>query len=282
MREYDDYTLKKVQELELSILKDFVEICEREGFRYFLEAGSLLGAIRHKGFIPWDDDIDVGMPRKDYMKFLKYAKENLTDKYNILNLYEYENYPLTSTQLALKDTTFVIDYFEEIKGVPFGIFLDIFPMDYVSDDEKIRRKQILKCYIYGHIIILKGVKKPYIPYTGLLKKFLHFGTATVHYMLNIFKVSPKRLCKKMERTVYPYRNGTKWIKYIDAEGLDVDLCKWDDIFPTVPIEFCGLTVQAPKNWDKYLKNYYGDYMQLPPVEKRKNHFPAKLDFGKYK
>ncbi len=281
MSVYADDVLKKVQHAEFSILKDFVEICEKEKFRYYIDAGSLLGAVRHKGFIPWDDDIDVAMPRKDYMLFLDYAKRNLSEKYNILNIYEYDNYPLTTTQLALKGTKFVVEPFKDIKDVPFGIYLDIFPMDFVSDDEKKMWKQIKKAFVYGKLMILVTVKKPYVPYKGFKRGVVHIATTCVHYILKLFGVSGRKLNNRIERITRNEESGTGKIKYMNAESVGVLLADWDDVFPTVPVEFCGLTVQAPRDYDKYLRNYYGDYMKLPPEDKRKTHSPMILDFGEY-
>ena len=80
-RQYDEETLKHLHDLELMILKDFIKICEENNLNYYMYAGSLLGTIRHKGFIPWDDDLDIAMPRKDYNKFRKIAKNELDKKY---------------------------------------------------------------------------------------------------------------------------------------------------------------------------------------------------------
>ena len=93
MREYDEETLKRVQQTELGILKDFMALCDKHGLTYFGIAGTGIGAIRHKGFIPWDDDIDIALPRKDYEIFLKLARKYLSDRYIVLNCETNENYP---------------------------------------------------------------------------------------------------------------------------------------------------------------------------------------------
>ena len=90
---YDPEVLKRVQETELEILKDFIDLCDRHDIDYFGVGGTAIGAVRHQGFIPWDDDIDIGFLRKDYDRFLALAKEELSDKYEVLNAIEDHNYP---------------------------------------------------------------------------------------------------------------------------------------------------------------------------------------------
>lgn len=106
-RFYNDEELSKIKELEKGILKDFIELCEENNLRYFGMGGTCLGAVRHGGYIPWDDDIDVGMPRKDYNRFLKIAAEKYSDKYYLLNADEFSTYPLMSTRWCIKNTKFV-------------------------------------------------------------------------------------------------------------------------------------------------------------------------------
>ena len=99
MKEYDEATLKKVQQTELGILKDFIKVCEENNLTWFGDAGSGIGALRHKGFIPWDDDIDVVLPRKDFNKMIEVFKRDYSDKYSIANVETMENYPLMTTRL---------------------------------------------------------------------------------------------------------------------------------------------------------------------------------------
>lgn len=103
---YDPEVLKRVQETELEILKDFIDLCDRHDIDYFGVGGTAIGAVRHQGFIPWDDDIDIGFLRKDYDRFLALAKEELSDKYEVLNAIEDQNYPLPTTRLVKKGTVF--------------------------------------------------------------------------------------------------------------------------------------------------------------------------------
>ena len=128
MREYDNETLTKVQKAELGILRDFVDLCEKNNLTYFGIAGTGIGAIRHGGFIPWDDDIDVAMPRDDFEQFVDIAKRQYSNKYMIMNGTENENYPLLTTRWMIRGTEFVEEPLKNIK-CPLGIFLDIYPLD---------------------------------------------------------------------------------------------------------------------------------------------------------
>ena len=123
---YEPEILKQVQQMELEILRDFMDVCEENGLRYFGFAGTGIGAIRHGGFIPWDDDIDVAMPRADFEKAMAIIEKQYADKYYVLNTEHDPAYPLMTTRLCRKGTRFVE---EAIKDVTcnFGIFLDLYP-----------------------------------------------------------------------------------------------------------------------------------------------------------
>ena len=135
-REYDKETLDKLHKVELSILDDFVKVCEKNDLTYFLIGGSLLGAVRHKGFIPWDDDIDIGMPRKDYDKFIEIGQKELGDKYYVDCFERNKDFYLPFVKIKLNGTVFD----EEVaKCYPHhkGIFIDIFAFENVKNTKKI-------------------------------------------------------------------------------------------------------------------------------------------------
>ena len=159
MREYDDITLHRVQQLELMILEDFLALCRRHDLTCFGFAGTGIGALRHKGFIPWDDDIDVGLLRPDYEAFLRYAKEELGDKYIVMNVREDPNFPLMTTRLMLRGTKFREEALQDIK-CELGIFLDIYPFDQASDDESQFKKQCRDAWFYSKLLILRSIAFP--------------------------------------------------------------------------------------------------------------------------
>ena len=133
--------LQEVQKIELKLLCAFRQICEQEGLRYSLGGGTLLGAVRHKGFIPWDDDIDVSMPRKDYDRFLSYCMSHETpfDLYSYLNVPDYFN-PFST--IADRDT--VIEDENILGGRQMGISIDVFPVDGLGNSEEEANKQYNK------------------------------------------------------------------------------------------------------------------------------------------
>lgn len=131
---YEDKELKRLQSMEMGILKDFMKICDENGLRYFGVAGTGIGAIRHGGFIPWDDDIDIALPREDYEKFIKLVEEKMGDKYYVLNAEHNPNFPLMTTRLCIRGTKFVENALKNI-NCDLGIFLDIYAYDNYPDND---------------------------------------------------------------------------------------------------------------------------------------------------
>ena len=153
-REYDEATLKKLQKTELEILKDFDDLCRENGLSYFGGGGTAIGAVRHHGMIPWDDDIDVGLVRKDYEKFLRIAKQKkYSDKYRVINAETMENYPLMSTRWCKKGTKFKEDALKNIDG-DLGIFLDIYCFDNIPDNEILMQIHAWRSWVWGKLLIL--------------------------------------------------------------------------------------------------------------------------------
>ena len=134
MFEYDTDTLKHVQEVQLMIFKDFIEICEKNDLEYYAYGGTVLGAIRHKGFIPWDDDIDILMFREDYEKFLKIMGETKSSKYELLNIDKNEDYHYMFSKMSLKGTSFR-NYWCLEKSFNVGINIDIFIFYYIPSKD---------------------------------------------------------------------------------------------------------------------------------------------------
>ena len=128
-KELDSKTLKKLHDVELEILQEIIRICKKYDIKYYLAGGTLLGAVRHKGFIPWDDDLDIGMLREDYDKFMKYGIKEIDDKYFIHCDKTDPNYWLPFIKVRKNSTTFVEELLNKKEVLHNGIFVDIFPMD---------------------------------------------------------------------------------------------------------------------------------------------------------
>ena len=261
------------------ILKDFMEVCEENHFTYFGLAGTGIGAIRHGGFIPWDDDIDIGILRPDLDKLVEIFKERFPDKYTIGNCDNLKNYPLMTTRIMLKGTKFVEDAVKDI-NCELGIFLDVYPFDEAANTENAYKTQALKTWFYSKLLILRYVSKPVRPFKGIKAKLAHAVCAMVHGSMVIFRVSPKFLYKKCLKASSQYNGqGKKRIAvFFDTNPYTQTTLK-EYVDRPVYHKFEDVMLPFPSNIDEMLRDMFGDYMQLPPEDKRKNHFPHELDFG---
>lgn len=280
-KEYDDFTLKRIQEVELEILKDFMDICDRNGLDYFGIAGTGIGALRHHGFIPWDDDIDVAMPRDDFEKLLPLVEKEMGDKYLIMNAERYPNYPLMTTRMTMRGTKFKEEALKNIDA-PLGIFLDLYPLDKVSDNPKEARRQARDAWFWSKILILRSILFPMLGFSGWKAKIIHAICGLAHLVLSILHVPKTWIYKKA------YEAETRSNHYTKTKNLDffcdttpyMNLYAVKDIYPLRKLPFEDVELNFPHNLHNNLTGMYGDYMQLPPEEKRKNHYPYELEFFK--
>ena len=280
-KEYDDFTLKRIQEVELEILKDFMDICDRHGLDYFGIAGTGIGALRHHGFIPWDDDIDVAMPRDDFEKLLPLVEKEMGDKYLIMNAERYPNYPLMTTRMTMRGTKFKEEALKNIDA-PLGIFLDLYPVDKVSDNPKEARRQARDAWFWSKILILRSIPFPMLGFSGWKAKIIHAICGLAHLVLSILHVPKTWIYKKA------YEAETRSNHYTKTKNLDffcdttpyMNLYAVKDIYPLRKLPFEDIELNFPHNLHNNLTGMYGDYMQLPPEEKRKNHYPYELEFFK--
>ena len=278
MSNYDNETLKKVQQYELSILRDFVKICDENNLTYFGIAGTGIGSLRHGGFIPWDDDIDVGIMRNDLDKLIEIIQRDYSDKYYILNAENNKNFPLTTTHICINDSQFVL---ESLKGTncPYGIFLDVFPFDCVSSDEKLLNKQMKKAWIFSKILILRHLPFPIVAFKGFTKKLVHFCTAIIHGLMKSFGISHKFLYNKIIKASCKYDGTDTGVYAYFCGGKPANnIFKKEDMFPLRKLKFEDIELNFPNKLEAYLTHLYGDFMQLPPPEKRVSHSPCVLKF----
>ncbi len=280
-REYDDEILARLQKCELIILQDFINLCEKHDIEYFMIGGSAIGAVRHGGFIPWDDDIDIAMAREDFERFLSVANE--LDDYYLLNAETDNNYPLMTTRLCRKNTTFKEETFKD-SPCQMGIFLDLFCFDYVSDDDKKMRRQGWRAWFWNKLRILYSIKKPTLYFGGWKAKVVYFICAIAHYGLHILHISPMFLYRQARKAAMTYdKDGQKTsrLAHFFEPTPFCSVVAAEDIFPTTKMNYDGVEVNVPGNIDHYLTIRYGDYMQLPPEDKRHNHPPYDLEFGDF-
>ena len=261
--------MNALQEKQLDILKCFIKVCDKYNLEYFLVYGTALGAIRHKGFIPWDDDIDVGMPRKDYDEFIKLQDEFKGTPYFIQTFKSDPCYIYNYAKLRDSSTTFLENAFKNHR-INQGVFIDIFPVDgmarEVGDREKIGKKNK---FIWRQV---------YFSYLPALRRKVHKRTFFKDILLNIvaglfyvFDIAHYRN-KRVERFV-------KKIPLEEAKMAGIMFgftwrinCMDADIFrETIKVPFEDIEVKVPKQYDKYLTNLYHDYMKFPPKEQQVGH-----------
>ena len=260
MRELD---LREIQLSELEILIEFDKICRENNLRYSLAAGTLLGAVRHKGFIPWDDDIDVMMPRPDYEIFRKIFHEKADlDKFDLTDdRGEKAEYPF----IKMLNRAVIVDKsgFAEVNRV----WIDIFPLDGFPSDRKKALKVIKKAQLYKKIILVRKYKDA-ASYHGRHSKFeflLGRIFAKLYGVRRALKNSLKHALKRPYETS-EYAGILTWGAY----GIGERLLK--TIYENITeLEFEGHKFCCVEDWDSYLRGLYGEYMQLPPEEKRVSH-----------
>ncbi|WP_405322055.1 phosphorylcholine transferase LicD [Methanobrevibacter thaueri] len=275
--EYDDKILNHLQELELMILKDFIKICEENDLTYYMYAGSLLGAIRHNGFIPWDDDLDVIMFRDDFERFKKIFIASNNDKYELLCNETNEDYFHLLAKLMLKGTKFEEPWVSQV-DFHIGINMDIFVLDDLAEEGFKRNYQLKKSFWYNKLMIMSKIKLDNLPI--VTKVITHAG----YHILNLFRINPSTLNRKCLNFLKKYKNpNATHVFDISATAEEYpQIFRKEDFKSVTRVKFEDIEVNAPVNYDYILKSLYGDYMQLPPEEDRYNHITETLDFGPYK
>ena len=273
-KRYDDDTLKHLQQVEIKLLKYFIEICEENNLTYFMYAGSLLGAIRHQGFIPWDDDIDVIMFREDFEKLNKILENDLDEKYHFFNVLNEETYHYTWGRLTLKNTLFKEWWGDQVDYTP-NIFLDIFILDNVPQNKYKKFIQKWKSFTLNMLTSYSIIK---FKNDSKLKEIFQ---QTIYYLIKILPVSPSTIKKACV-------NSFKKYQYEDCE----EVCDFpsenmmqmsfrSDWLPLKKAKFEDMEVNIPNNYDKILRMDFNNYMELPPEDSRFNPAPEEIDFGEY-
>lgn len=279
-KEYQPEVLEKLHDLQLEMLRDLAKICDKYDLKYFAVFGTALGAVRHEGFIPWDDDIDVGMLRSDYDVFVQVVEKEMGDKYQIMTPQIDKRYACCVTKFQRKGTKFV-SYLSDKLECEQCIFIDIFPFDYIAPTTKKAKKQQIKTLFLDRLIYLCGSAHPIIPYQGVKYYLAASVCMGVHYFTKIFHLSPRIIYNAFVKEATKYNHVNSKIVTSFGDGASLQYCaNIQDVFPLKEVKFENMTIKIMNNVDKHLKKTYGDYMKLPPKDQRINHAPYIIDFGK--
>lgn len=247
---------KEIRKRQLEILDIFVDTCNRCKLHYFLCGGTLLGAVRHRGFIPWDDDIDVFMPRPDYEKLQSILFPSPFEIHSLKNKKGHKPF------LKLVDNT--TEASEKNSRQKTALWIDIFAIDSLFENDFLNAMH----YRLTHFL-RKGVYFGFRPRTGLVGKFFL-------PILKVVKISPEKvndffslLIDKISK-IRPYEKG-RYLGGINWGYGPNERLPREYLEKATPLEFEGKFYNAPIGYRQYLENLYGDYMTLPPKEKQKDH-----------
>lgn len=267
-----DKTLVRLHTVMLEILAVFINICESNNLTFFLTAGTLLGAVRHKGFIPWDDDIDVAMPRNDYELFLEILEKSDVPGYNILSYRTKSNaakYCKNFAKLCKVNTVFAESYVRPDSYC--GIHIDIFPFD-----NSIIFFGPLQMGLIRTLSFLYRLKTK-----TLLPARKKWKIISIHILYCFFYFFPIKIIEYLRQKTFIIFNNikTKYITFFSGiYKYKRETHLYTDVFPLSTVSFEGQNYCSPCNYDSYLRSLYGNYMELPPIEKQRTHKPCFVKF----
>ena len=266
--------LTHMHSLHLILADEGKRICEKHNIKYFMIAGTLLGAIRHKGFIPWDDDMDFGMLRADFEKFLKVCKTEIDENKFYLQTDEKDKYyTFNFAKLRLCGTQ-VLESFSSNVQTNQGIYIDIFPIDNVADNKLSASWQYKRFWFYRSLL---WVKCGY----GSADTKKKFSYKIARFVSKFFSI--KYLKKRKLKIITKYKNRrTRRVVTSDGTyGLQKETLQREWLDTLKEFDFEDRKYPGIADYDTYLTYFYGDYMQLPPEDKRNHHGRLEVDFGEY-
>ncbi len=262
--------LRQIQKIQQELIGEVKRICKKCGIHFNMVGGTMLGAIRHKGYIPWDDDADIGFLRAEYEKFREACKTELDhEKYYMQDLRDTEGYRWGYGKLRRKNTAFV-RLNQEFMPYEQGISIDLMPFDNVPDHKLARKIHFFRCFLYRKIFWSKvgsrtekqlGIRCLYkimncIPMKAVIKSYQRFIDAQQGRKTQLVRI----LTFPTPKGVYGYKRS------------------WYTRLSSYPFE--DMMLPGAKDYDGYLRVKYGDYMKMPPMEKRKVHPVSKLELLK--
>lgn len=264
MKKIDD--IKEIQKIELNLLVHLVKKLEEYNITYFLAGGTLLGAIRHDGFIPWDDDIDILIPRSDYEILKKLIIQGkINTKQYVYKIPGERNYPypfIKGYDLKTKIKN------ENLKSkFDDHIWVDVFPLDHLPDDINKNKQLLMKKYYFLLAPLYYGIlEKNKFPVNNFIKKMIY----NIIYKLNGYQKLSKKIDLMGKKIDKRYKSSNHYGHFVWNDGYK-DYFTGEMITPLIKKKFEDYEFYIPENYDLYLKSFYGDYMTPPPENSRQQH-----------
>ena len=243
------------------LLRTFSEICEENGLRYFVVGGTLIGAVRHRGFMPWDDDIDVSMPLDDFRKFTELARE-LPGSFALQSEETDPRYPFVFAKLC--DTQYAYD--TGYDNHPMGVYIDIFPL--IPARALSRRTKLIfdMISVSDYVLQVKLGWTEFVPYKKPLAR------AGFRMMNCLSATRLRRLRRRLIAGIYDEKSRSTLCSPGGAYSAEKEFFPAEWFAGAAKVGFEGVQFDAPQGWDEYLRRNYGNYMELPPVaERRSSH-----------
>lgn len=257
-----EMTVQEMRQVQIAILDHIDELCKKNGITYWIDYGTLIGAVRHKGYIPWDDDIDVSMLREDFDRFVKICEEKRDDRYRLSCV---ENDPECMYPFGKMIDTYTDLYELGEDGIKTGVYVDIFVYDGAPRDKRKLEKGFRSLDFYGRW------RKYQIPMKEAPLSIKRIG---VLFMRGIFKILPRQFfTRKIVRNAKKYADpdSDNVCALVDPYSYSHWVVKKDIFKELIDLEFEGKKYKAPKAYDEWLTIQYGDYMTIPPKEKQIRH-----------
>ena len=253
--------LAEIKTVELNILRNFDTFCKETGIKYYLSNGTLLGAVKYKGFIPWDDDIDVFIPRADYERFIALYQD--TEHYRLYSLERHNSYAFPYAKLC--DTRTYKEEFNINNGTELGIDIDIFPLDAWSNKPSKQNREV-KCISFLMFLLGSSKMKNVIASTKTKQIIL----AVVMMIGKLFR--SRSFCKLIVRVA---KRKPRQAAYLGCKVWPIYGCKEiiiaEAFSKIIDVSFEGEMYPAPGGYNTYLRSLYGEYENDPPIEKQKTH-----------
>ena len=247
--------IQELRNIQLGIMDDIHNFCIKHNIKYSLAGGTLIGAFRHQGYIPWDDDIDIYLMRNDYERFL-HEYNDASGRYQLLSPGTPNHYFYTFSKVV---DTHTIMYEDETKGFEIGVYVDVFPVDYVPDDMKERRR----VFWWKHM--LYKIRRCKMSKTVCLHSTIAF------YCYRYLPVTIGFIDLLLDRYIHRRRPSGFICEMCETERPLKGCYSVEAFDETFDVSFENKTYKSMKGYDEYLTNTYGDYMTLPPENQRIHH-----------